>query len=74
MSENLNDLTRETVRWQFRACEEPVRKRYRSASQLRADLLDLQRRFALQPEGCQSVQVYGARRQRARGLQNFLGK
>jgi CHASE2 domain-containing sensor protein len=35
----------------LKACEENVRKRYQSASELRADLLDLQRRFALPPKG-----------------------
>jgi len=35
----------------LKACEELVRKRYQSASELRADLLDLQRRFALPPKG-----------------------
>ena len=35
----------------LKACEENVRKRYQSASELRADLLDLQRRFALLPKG-----------------------
>jgi CHASE2 domain-containing sensor protein len=34
----------------LKACEEIVRKRYQSASELRADLLDLQRRFSL-PHG-----------------------
>jgi serine/threonine protein kinase len=35
----------------LKACEELVPKRYQSASELRADLLDLQRRFALPPKG-----------------------
>jgi len=34
----------------LKACEEIVRKRYQSASGLRADLLDLQRRFASPPK------------------------
>ena len=34
----------------LKACEENVGKRYQSASELRADLLDLQRRFALPPK------------------------
>ena len=35
----------------LKACEESVVKRYQSASELRADLLDLQRRLALPPKG-----------------------
>ena len=35
----------------LKACEEIVRKRYQSASELRADLLDLQRRFASPHKG-----------------------
>ena len=34
----------------LKACEESVGKRYQSASELRADLLDLQRRFASPPK------------------------
>jgi len=35
----------------LKACEEIVGKRYQSASELRADLLDLQHRFASPPKG-----------------------
>jgi CHASE2 domain-containing sensor protein len=35
----------------LKACDENVRQRYQSASELRADLQDLQRRFALPPKG-----------------------